>query len=278
MNGETSSPLCSTSAGAEPPMTTMIALSLLFLAQSFTGSIANHSPEHHSSISGSHHSHASPTPTATPCVRVTVVNATCVPSIALSISETNLPVAYPVFPQGEWTANEAGTNPQIHYVARSQEGYVIADRILRFPPQSSQFLLITGDLSRNGPSEKLPQLTPSTSETPHPWPPNFQFHVYPVELVTKTPCHYRVVNAMPGKTLTLRTKASEGKPSRLLGLLAPGNSLLFTGQPPIVDWIAEIDGVTLPLVLIQEGAAGNCLIPFFLRGGKPDFIRVFEIP
>jgi hypothetical protein len=31
-------------------------------------------------------------------------------------------------------------------------------------------------------------------------------------------------------------------------------------------------------VIAQEGAIGNCLIPFFLRDGKPDFIRVFETP
>jgi hypothetical protein len=87
-----------------------------------------------------------------------------------------------------------------------------------------------------------------------------------------------VVNAMPAKTLILRTPARDGKPSRILGLLAPGNSLLLTGQPPCVDWIAEIDGQNYPVDIAQVGAEGNCLIPFFLKNGKPDFLRVFETP
>jgi hypothetical protein len=45
-----------------------------------------------------------------------------------------------------------------------------------------------------------------------------------------------------------------------------------------VEWIAEIDGRDYPITIIQEGAAGNCLIPFFLKNGKPDFIRIFEAP
>jgi hypothetical protein len=256
----------------------MPALTLFFLAQALSGGLPDVPSGHHHAVPRHRHAHASPTPAATPQVKITVVNATCVPSIALSVSGTNLPASYPVFPQGEWTANAAVTNPEIHYVARLPEGPAIADRIIRFAPQSSQFLLLTGDLSRKGPSEKLPQLAPLAAQAPHPWPPNFQFHVYPVELVTRDPCHYRVVNAMPGKTLTLRTRARNGKPSRLLGLLAPGNSLLLTGQPSCVDWIAEIDGKPLQLLISQEGAVGNCLIPFFLRDGKPDFVRVFETP
>jgi hypothetical protein len=61
-------------------------------------------------------------------------------------------------------------------------------------------------------------------------------------------------------------------------LLAPGNSVLLTGQPESVDYDAEIDGQTCRLSIHQEGAAGNCLIPFFLREGKPDYVRVFEEP
>jgi hypothetical protein len=256
----------------------MFALSLLLLAQTLTAEMTGSSAGHHPALSRLHHGHASPTPSATPRVKITIVNATCSPSISLSVTGTNLPAAYPFFPQGEWTANAAVTNTEIHYTALFPEGQVIADRIIRFAPQSSQFLLLTGDLSRKGPAEKLPQLTPTAWESPLPWPPNFQFHVYPVELVTKDPCHYRIVNAMPGKTLTLRTHSRDGKPSRLLGLLAPGNSLLLKGQPACVDWIAEIDGTSHALTVSQEGAVGNCLIPFFLREGKPDFVRVFETP
>lgn len=253
-------------------------IALLFLAQAIAGGTPDATSVHRYAVPRHHRGQTTPATTASPRVKVTIVNATCVPAIAVSLSGTDLPVAYPVFPQGEWTANDSVTNTEIHYTARFPEGPVIAEKIFHFAPQSSQFLVLTGDLARNGPSEKLPQLTPTASESPYPWPPNFQFHVYPVELVTKDPCHYRVLNAMPGKTLTLRTRAHDGKPSRLLGLLAPGNSLLLTGQPACVDWIAEIDGESCPLGIMQEGAVGNCLVPFFLRNGKPDFVRVFETP
>jgi hypothetical protein len=272
MPGENSPLRFTTSAGAE---TTMVAISLLLLAQALTETMSG-IPAPHRHDSHRQRVHASPTPT--PQVRITIVNATCTPSVALSLSGTNLPVAYPVFRQGEWTANSAVTNTEIHYAVRLQDGPLIAEKTLRFAPQSSQFLLLTGDLSRKGPAEKLPQLSPTDWYAPHPWPPNFQFHVYPVELVTKDPCHYRVVNAMPGKTLTLRTRALDGRPSHLLGLLAPGNSILLTGQPACVDWIAETGTESLSLRIEQSGAVGNCLIPFFLRDGKPDFVRVFETP
>lgn len=256
----------------------MLASALVFLAQTLTANPAPLPLVRHPVLSSRHHhAHAPPTPTATPQVKITVVNATSAPSVAFSVSGTNLPLAYANFPQGQWTANAPVTNTEIHYLARFSEGPVIADRIIRFAPQSSQFLLLTGDLTRKGPPDKLPQLTPPAWEA-HPWPPNFQFHVYPFELVTKDPCHYRVVNAMPAKTLTLRTKAGDRQPSRILGLLAPGNSILLTGQPSRVDWIAEIDGEIRPLTINQGGAARNCLIPFFLRDGKPDFVRVFETP
>jgi hypothetical protein len=45
-----------------------------------------------------------------------------------------------------------------------------------------------------------------------------------------------------------------------------------------VEWEAEIDGKTYPLQIRQEGDPRNCLIPFFLRGETPSFIRVFESP
>lgn len=32
------------------------------------------------------------------------------------------------------------------------------------------------------------------------------------------------------------------------------------------------------LQIFQEGTAGNCLLSFFLREGKPTFIRIFEAP
>ena len=191
---------------------------------------------------------------------------------------TNAPADYPRFRQGTWTADEPLTNSTINLVVRSPEGVIVANRPFVFPRKCHRFLLLSGDLRRNSPVGKPNLPLPRASVTPDPRPPDLQFLSYPVELVTKDPFHYRVVNAMPDKTLTLRVPAHDGKPARTLGILSPGNSLLFTGHPPSIEWIAEIDGVRFPLSVTQEGAAGNCLIPFFLRNGRPDFVRIFENP
>jgi hypothetical protein len=148
---------------------------------------------------------------------------------------------------------------------------------IRFKPVSSQYLLLTGDLSTRGAVEKLPQVLGETAPR-RVYLPNVQFHVIPYALVTPDPCHYMIFNAMPGKTLLLRSPASENKPAQQLAYLAPGNSVLLVHQPPCVCYEAVVDGQSIPLAIEQEGAVGNCLIPFFLRNGKPDFVRVFEDP
>lgn len=228
--------------------------------------------------------HATPTPT--PRVRITIVNATCVPAISLSATGSRDPLvrnnpeslSYPLFRQGTWTSDEPFQSTAFRYVARTTNGMPVADRTIRFKPLSSQTLLLTGDLSRSGPADKLPQLNAPQSQPIQPWAPNFQFHLYPEEVGCPDPCHYRIVNAMPSKILVLKTVAEGIKPARQLGILAPGNSLLLTKQPPCVEWTAEIDGQSYPVSILQEGAAANCLIPFFLREGRPSFVRIFEDP
>jgi len=223
------------------------------------------------------HHHAAAIPTPTPEVRVTIVNATSVPSIALGIKGTNTPIAFPYFPQGEWTANHAIATPEVHYAIWSTNGKPVTVQTIHFKPLSSQYLLLTGDLSTHGPVEKLPQLLGDPASRGV-FLPNIQFHVIPYALVTADPCHYRIINAMPRKTLLLRSPASENEPAQQLAYLAPGNSVLLVRQPPCVSYEAVIDGQSIPLEIDQEGAEGNCLVPFFLRNGKPAFVRVFEDP
>ena len=233
-------------------------------------------------------------PALTPEVRITIVNATCVPSIALGVGlgqgpgagaingargtgATNKPIAYSDFHQGEWTANQTISTPEVHYIIRSTNGALVGTQTIRFQPVSSQYLLLTGDLSTRGPAEKLPQVLGDAAPRGV-CLPNVQFHVIPYALVTSDPCHYRIINAMPGKTLLLQSPASENKAAQQLAYLAPGNSVLLVHQPPCVSYEAVIDGQSIPLEIEQEGAEGNCLIPFFLRNGKPNFVRVFEDP
>lgn len=236
------------------------------------------------------HLHAVGTSTPTPEIRVTIVNATSVPSVSLDIGlgtdvtkatkgakDANKPISYPKFLQGEWTANQAISTPEVHYAVRSTNGAAVTFKTIQFKPVSSQYLLLTGDLSTIGPPDKLPQLL-GDSVPRGIYPPNIQFHVIPYTLVSPDPCHYRIINGMPGKTLLLRSLASENRPAQELAYLAPGNSVLLVHQPACVKYEVVIDEKIIPLEIYQEGAAGNCLIPFFLRNEKPDFVRVFEDP
>ena len=230
------------------------------------------------------HPSASSTPSPTPEVRITVVNATSVPVIALNTRGTNRPFAYPYFPQGTWTGNDPIMTNAVDYLALTTNGRLIARHTQKFPPVSSQILLLTGDLSTSGPADSLPQIGLPTTVALTPWPPNLQFHTYPCTKSTNAPsegkdiCRYRIVNGMPSKLLILRASAEGGKPGRQLALLAPGNSALFIKQPANLRWEAEIEGQIYPVVMEQENDQRNCLIPFFLRNGVPSFIRVFENP
>ena len=191
---------------------------------------------------------------------------------------TNRAISYPVFRQGTWTSDEPFQTTEFLYVARTTNNLPIAERTIRFKTPSSQTLLLTGDLSRSGSADRLPQLGNPQPALAQPSAPNFQFHLYPEEVGCHDPCHYRIVNAMPSKVLTLKTLPEGNKPARQLGILTPGNSLLLVKQPPCVEWMAEIDGQSYPVSILQEGAAANCLIPFFLREGMPSFVRIFEDP
>ena len=251
-----------------------------FLAQAMLVPSSLPSPVPSPSHAHSEHSRrlTAPSPAPSPEVRITIVNATSVPAISLAASGVNLAASYPQFPQGEWTANEALKTSEIHYLIRSMKGAIIADRTINYKPLSSQFLLLTGDLSTLGPADKPPQLGLPFFQGVQAWPPNLQFHLYPYTLACADPCHYRIVNGMPGKSLLLRSVATGNKPMQQLAFLTPGGSVLLVKQPSCIEWEAEIEGRIYPVSIRQEGAPGNCLIPFFLRDGKPEFIRVFEDP
>jgi hypothetical protein len=261
-------------------------LALLFLAQMV---VPGNDPAGPSSAHPSAPAHAgmarhpSNDPRAAPpprtCIRI--VNVTCVPEISLALWGTNGPVAYPDFKQGTWTGNAPLPKTAFHYVVRSASGSVVADRVLDFPSPVCGTLLLTGDLGTTGRSDQLAGIAPKAATqggVAGTNAPNVQFRFFTSSPVGIDPCQYRIVNAMPSKSLTIRSKPNGKRPSRQLALLAPGDSALFVRQPPDVVWEAWIDGEVRPLEILQEGIPLNCIIPFFLRQGRPDFIRVFEDP
>ena len=218
-----------------------------------------------------------------------IVNATCAQGIALSTSGSNASPAYPFFPQGESTADAPLTNPVADYVARTPSGELLREQRITFRPHSKQFLLITGSLERSGDPDHLPgvgiapPVAPSFLKTQmqgsgHGTDANLQFHVIPCEGVVKDPCHYRIVNGIPGKTLVVRKPAEGMQSAKELAYLTPGNSVLLTGQPPQATYEIEIGGTVTRLEILQEGAVADCLIPFYLRDGKPAYSTVFESP
>jgi len=226
-------------------------------------------------------------PTPSPSVRVTIVNATAAPALSLSVTGTNGAPAYPLFRQGDWTADPPFTNTVVDYAARETNGALLAMQRITYRPVSKQYLLLTDDLSLReadashpapGPFTQTPGETPS-GHLPTPNPVSrLQFHVIPCEGVVKDPSHYRFVNCIPGSTLILRKPAEGGRPARELALLTPGNSVLLTGQQDSVVYEAETLGIVLRIEIIQEGAVADCLIPFYLRDGKPTYATVFESP
>jgi len=245
----------------------------------------------HASSDGSpnrHRLHASrkeAEPKPSPSVRVTIVNATCAPALCLSCSGTNGLPAYPSFPQGEWTSDAPFLNPVADYAVRAPSGELLRAQRITYRPVSRQFLLLTGTLGDEGDPDHLPGVDPAPSlpteamvlpgSRGH---ANLQFRLFPCEGVVKDPCHYRIVNCMPGRTLIIRKPADGSHPPVELAYLTPGNSVLLTAQPDRVLYEIEAGGVASRLEIVQEGAVANCLIPFYLREGKPAHVTVFESP
>ncbi len=251
-------------------------LSLLLIAQALPLPECKATPPHRSPQKK--HKAPAALPSPSPAVKITLVNATCVPSIAVATDGTNKPVAYPDFRQGEWTGNAPLSRSEIRYLVSSSTGGRVTEKILRFKPVSSQIIVMTGDLGTAWPSGNLPQLGPAPPPEAGVRTPNFQLRCYPCDVGCKDPFHYRIVNAMPSKALVLRSVAVDDKPARQIALLAPGGSILLTGQPPSIDWDVEVEEKIHRVSIRQEGAAQHCIIPFFLREGQPHHIKVFQAP
>lgn len=229
-------------------------------------------------------------PASSTSVRVTIVNATTAPALSLSVTGTNGAPAYPFFHQGDWTSDPPFTNPVVDYAVRDTNGALLATQRVNYKLISKQYLLLTGDLSREGEPTRLRGVSDAAPSSGQDRPyvvsgmrsqtqrANLQFQIIACEGVVKDPSHYRFVNCIPGATLILRKPAEGCHPARELALLTPGNSVLLTGQQDSVVYEADVLGTVMRIEIIQEGAVADCLIPFYLREGKPTYATVFESP
>ena len=65
---------------------------------------------------------------------------------------------------------------------------------------------------------------------------------------------------------------------RVAGRLSvkPGEFAVLAGQPATARYLAKVDGENISLLMRQEGLIRNAMIIFFLKNGRPAFMRAFE--
>lgn len=218
----------------------------------------------------------SQSPTVSPQTSVQIVNATSVESISLSL---NGKLDYPSFKQGRHTADAPTTRVKVRYTAENKKTGASADsREIEYTPGANQTLVILGDFSTNVPPDNLPQAGPPPEKPEKPFSPNVLFRVYAHNKVGLPEfVRLRVVNGMPGKTLTFTAPGSSREADQKF-TLNPGEEKEIVGQAPVTEYLAVVDGVSLPILMRQEGGSvRNAMLIFFLQeDGQPGFKRAFE--
>lgn len=202
-----------------------------------------------------------------PVTSVQIINATSVPAISLSLNGRE---DYPQFAQGTFTGDTPTPNLTVNYKAVDKKtGAVAESPAIRYQPSARQSLVIMGDFSTKFPPTSLPQ--PGTLPSDKPYPPNVFFRVFPHNLgPAEKPVRWRILNAMPEKVLKISGKDVAARS------LNPGQDMTLNGRPLIGECLAEIDGQKIPVAVRQRPPAGNAMIIFFLKDGKPEFRRIFE--
>jgi hypothetical protein len=79
----------------------------------------------------------------------------------------------------------------------------------------------------------------------------------------------RIINGLPGKTLKFAGGAVEL-------VIKAGDHAVLENQPAIAQYAATVDGASILVLMRQEGLIRNALIVFYLKEGKPVFMRAFE--
>ena len=200
-----------------------------------------------------------------PAASVQIVNATSVPEISLSIDGRN---DYPNFPQGRMTAGAALERLKATYAAKDRQTGARGKPVeLPHDSRHGQTIVILGDFSTVAPPGRLPQPGDKAEET---YPPNLLFKVYSHEVpASEQPLRLRIINGMPGQSLLF---VAGHKPRVLL----PGEDFALFNQPAVAQYTAKANGHDLQILMRQEEHPRNALLVFFLKEGKPAFMRAFE--
>ncbi len=202
-------------------------------------------------------------------MNVQIVNATCVPEIALWI---NNQAAYPRFPRGLCTSDAPLPYLKAEYKIRDLKSGREAARALGFENGSRQTLILLGDFKvpRRG-GDYLEVLEEANDEKSKKRL-NVAFLVLPHALGKgEKLLRYRIVNGMPGQALELLlNRGAERIP------VAPGGFYALEHQPPVATLDVEVGGRRLPVQINQERHFRNCTIVFYKTEQGPAFVRVFE--
>ena len=209
-----------------------------------------------------------PSPTPPPTTSVQIINATSVPEISLSVNGS---MSYPVFPQAILTSDAPIPLRDLRYVAVDKKsGARVESDVIKFQVDANQSLVIMGDFSTMSPPGNLPQPEQPAAKPTKTYPPNVVFKVY----MHKKPgpdgmVRLRVINGMPGKKLTF----AAGSDSREI---LPGGSAEFAGQPGFSTCQAQADDQKITVSTRQSGIVRDVMVVFYLKAGKPAFLRAFE--
>ncbi len=197
---------------------------------------------------------------------VQIVNATSVPAIALRI---NAKLVYENFPQGLKSADSPANLLKAVYEAEDkQTGSRAASAEITYEAGAHQSLVILGDFSTDTPPEGLRHPGRALTAEEKQYPPNVLFQVFS-HAATEAPVRLRIVNGMSGKRLNFGAGGREI-------VVKPGEFAILEGQPATARYLAKVDGESIPLLMRQEGLIRNAMIVFFLRNGRPAFVRAFE--
>jgi hypothetical protein len=197
---------------------------------------------------------------------VQIVNATSVPAIALRINDR---IAYENFPQGLKTADSPASLLKAVYEAEDrQTGSRATSAKIAYEPGTNQSLVILGDFSTDTPPGVLRHPGRALTAEEKQYPPNVLFQVFS-HAATEAPVRLRIINGIPGKSLTFVAGRREI-------VVKPGEFAVLAGQPAIARYLAKVDSESISLLMRQEGLIRNAMIVFFLKSGRPAFMRAFE--
>lgn len=197
--------------------------------------------------------------------RVQIVNATSVSSISLEVDGRE---DYPDFPQGLYTGDAPVSGEVARFGIKAKKEGVAAERVVRYGGGGVQTVVLLGDF-RDIVAEPIQNQRDEVKEKDG---KNVFVKVYPGCRGGGESVRYRWVNGMGDRPLLLSGKRQEEVE------IPPFGSHASEGQEACAIFSARAGEKELAVSMAQRGMPRNAIIVFYLKGGEPAFLRVFEPP